>query len=270
MINCPHCESREVKQRHVRTNSDGSKRQRYQCKDCSKWFSVAISGDIDDRAVEPSRNVKRFVITACQNNAEVNVEFAKALHNYCKYHGAKLLVVPIVYRPNDYDHIEYLIPEEIEHEIVSSKVRIHDEVYVMGKFNFIPTTVNPLSGLESLSKGDTLIVPSPQLRMKSSAVSASRHPAILHTTGAISHPEYANNKAGEKARFNHSYSAVLVEVDSDNDFHIRVLNANDENHFNDLGEVWSADSDAPNRFEAPMALVTGDEHALFALSLIHI
>jgi len=132
----------------------------------------------------------------------------------------------------------------------------------MGSFNFIPTTVNPLQGLDSLSKGDTLIVPSPQLRMKSMAVSATRHPAILHTTGACSNPEYTNTKVGEKALFNHSYSAVLVEIDTDNDFHVRVLSADEQGVFFDLGLKYFPDRTIS--FESPAALVTGDEHAIFA------
>lgn len=262
MTNCPHCESEDVKQRHKRLNASGEKRQRYQCNSCFKWFTVAAISEEKENAFM-NTNVRRFVITACQNNASVNTEFVEALQNYCIYHNAKLLIVPIVYRPTDHEVITYNIPEDVDHELVTSKVRIHDEVFVMGKFNFIPTTVNPLSGLESLSKGDTLIVPSPQLRMKSSAVSANRHPAILHTTGAISHPEYTNTKVGEKARFNHSYSAVLVEIDKDNDFHIRVLSADDDNTFFDIGEKWSAHSKVPT-IEYPLAIVTGDEHAMFS------
>jgi hypothetical protein len=98
--------------------------------------------------------------------------------------------------------------------------------------------------------------------MKSLAVSATRHPAILHTTGAISHPEYTNTKVGEKALFNHSYSAVLVEIDSDNDFHIRVLNSDESGEFYDLDKRYYPSGKVE---EAQIsALVTGDEHAIFA------
>jgi hypothetical protein len=266
MVSCTHCNSTDVKYKRDRVNSDGSISNRYVCGSCDKWFSVRCE------KVEPSEDKlstltssTRFVITSCQNNTPVHEEFLYALENYCNYHNAQLLIVPINYRANDFDELTYEIPVDIRHTLVTTKLQIHPEVFVMGKFNFIPTTVNPLAGLESLSRGDTLIIPSPQLRMKASAVSASRHPAILHTTGAVSHPQYANNKVGEKALFNHSYSAVLVDIDSDNDFHIRVLSCDQENRFRDLGEVWSANSiNGPDGFDAPTALVTGDEHAIFA------
>lgn len=258
MTYCPRCTSKDIATRSIRKTSTGIPRQRYQCNSCKTYFTGAFQETIT-KIIESS--TKRFVITSCQNNATVHREFLENLSNYCNYMNAELLIVPIVYRPDDHEVLTYDIPESIPHTIVNRKLKIHSEIYVMGSFNFIPTAVNPLSGLESLSKGDTLIVPSPQLRMKSLAVSATRHPAILHTTGAISHPEYTNTKVGEKAKFNHSYSAVLVEIDSDNDFHVRALSADDSGMFYDLGLKFTPGEDVPV-FESVVALVTGDEHAL--------
>ena len=268
-MKCPICESKDVAIRSIRKNASGELRQRYQCNEsgCAKWFSV--SKDIDqtpdtviERMVNNDHSIKRYVVTSCQNNATINTEFVKALDSYCAANNAELLIVPILYRPNDNDNVVYNIPEDLKHTLVTHKMRLHNEVFVMGSFNFIPTTVNPLQGLESLSKGDTLIVPSPQLRMKSMAVSATRHPAILHTTGAISNPEYTNTKVGEKALFNHSYSAVLVEIDTDNDFHIRALSADESGMFYDIGTQYFPDG--TTKFAGIEALVTGDEHGIFA------
>lgn len=260
-MKCTNCDSSNVVKRGTISNSN---KQRYKCKSCFKWFSSTNSKQ--EQLAETSKfdlnRPKKYVITACQNNAAINEDFAYSLQAYCKFNNAELLVVPIIYRPNDHEDIVFNIPSWLEHTLINSKVRIHDEVFVMGSFNFVPTTVNPLQGLESLSRGDTLIVPSPQLRMKSMAVSATRHPAILHTTGAISNPEYSNTKVGEKALFNHSYSAVVVEIDNDNDFHIRVLSADDFGAFFDIGYLYTPRGDVS--FEGIEALVTGDEHAIFA------
>lgn len=260
MIKCPHCSSEHITTKHIRKNATGSS-QRYKCNSCSKWFSNSIQEEFIPKA--KTAFIKRFVITACQNNASVNKLFLKSLEHYCRYNDAELLIVPIVYRPDDHEEVVFNIPKDTIHTLVRHKMKIHDEVFVMGSFNFIPTAVNPLQGLESLSKGDTLIVPSPQLRMKSMAVSAHRHPAILHTTGAISNPEYTNTKVGEKALFNHSYSAVLIEVDVDNDFHIRVLNSDETGSFVDIGNVYTPEMEYVV-FESPIALVTGDEHGVMA------
>jgi hypothetical protein len=267
VTHCNKCNSSSLKLNGTRINKDGTVTQRYKCKVCFSGFSgqVRSEQEYEPELVEAESSFKKniFVITSCQNNAAVNESFARSLHRYCQIRNAQLLVVPIVYKANAHDTLVYNIPEDVEHQLVTQKVKIHPEVYVMGSFNFIPTAVNPLSGLESLSKGDTLIVPSPQLRMKSMAVSATRHPAILHTTGAVSHPEYTNTKVGEKAKFNHSYSALVVEIDSDGDFHIRVLSANGDGSFFDLGKQYSHDSNEVKPVEVA-SLVTGDEHAVYA------
>lgn len=272
-MQCPTCNSHHTQKRSIRTSPTGSK-QRYACMSpaCKRWFSVSVDQDIIDQPIYPEINphvepenfdgITRFVVTSCQNNATVNEEFVNSLQNYCERNNARLLIVPIVYRPADHHEIKYLIPEHINHTIVKHRMKLHDEVFVMGSFNFIPTTVNPLQGLDSLSKGASLIVPSPQLRMKSMAVSATRHPAILHTTGACSNPEYTNTKVGEKALFNHSYSAVLVEIDADYDFHIRVLCSDESGEFVDIGTKYFPDGSTETEY--PVALVTGDEHAIFA------
>lgn len=257
-MNCTHCNSKNVAKRSIRNH-----KQRFSCNECDRWFSVPVLvNESPNIEFKNTSGITRYVVTACQNNSTINEEFLNSLSHYCNFFNARLLIVPILYRPADHHEIKYNIPEDIPHTIVTHKMKLHDEVFVMGSFNFIPTTVNPLQGLESLSRGDTLIVPSPQLRMKSMAVSATRHPAILHTTGAISNPEYTNTKVGEKALFNHSYSAVLVEIDIDNDFHIRVLNADDKGMFYDLGYQYYPDGVV--LFDRPEAIVTGDEHGIFA------
>lgn len=269
-MKCPSCKSKDVIKRSIRKNVSGELKQRYQCDNyycTTDWFSVLIASEhktdiVPKNVIQDDKAIKRFVVTSCQNNASINKNFVDSLSSYCKFNDAELLIVPILYRANDNDIVSYNIPADLKHAMVTSKMRLHDEVFVMGSFNFIPTTVNPLQGLESISKGDTLIVPSPQLRMKSLAVSATRHPAILHTTGAISNPEYTNTKVGEKALFNHSYSAVLVEIDSDNDFHIRTLSSDENGMFYDIGYQYHPNGDIV--FAGIEAIVTGDEHGIFA------
>ena len=257
-MHCKNCDSKDISVKNIRKNQNGTSSQRYQCNSCAKWFSSLINLKTE----KPIANAKRWVITSCQNNATVNEEFCKSLQSYCEDKVASLLIVPIIYRPDDHELVTFNIPQELDHNLIRHKMKIHNEVYVMGSFNFIPTSINPLAGLEALSKGDTLIVPSPQLRMKSLAVSTNRHPAILHTTGAISNPEYTNTKVGEKALFNHSYSAIVVEIDSDNDFHIRTLNADENGMFYDLGYKYYPSGKI--EFEYPEALVTGDEHGIMS------
>jgi hypothetical protein len=96
--------------------------------------------------------------------------------------------------------------------------------------------------------------------MKTLAVNSVDAPAILTSTGAVTMPRYSQTKAGAKGNFNHSFSAVVIELDEDN-FHYRVLNADDANGFFDVNGYYTKDSYQPDvKIEA---LITGDEHAMF-------
>src|SRR6185312_9367221 len=77
---------------------------------------------------------------------------------------------------------------------------------------------------------------------------------------AITYANYAETKTGEKARFNHSLSALVVEKDGDQ-FYARVLNCDDANGFYDIDGYYLADEYYPGA--EVEALIVGDEHAMF-------
>jgi hypothetical protein len=229
----------------------------------SEKFSEETEIAVDSIYDEPTNaGIKRYVITSVQNNSDINEDFLSSLDTYCSYNEAQLMIVPFVYN-GEGTIVEYNVSPRHRECFVNSRVKLHDELFVMGHFNFSPTTVNPFAGMEPISKGNSLIIPSPQLRMKSLAMSSNQHPAILITTGAISVPNYLPSKTGERASFNHSFSAVVVEIDSDNDYHIRVLNADITGGFYDLDAYYTPYGEVSTNNNIT-CLVTGDEHAIFA------
>jgi len=82
---------------------------------------------------------------------------------------------------------------------------------------------------------------------------------MLTTTGCVTEPVYTSTKQGEKAVFNHSFSAVLIEEDG-GDFHYRLLHVDREGELYDLDKRYSGE----HRFnsETVPALVVGDEHII--------
>lgn len=263
---CPYCASAKVQSRGTKTNQAGSTRNRYQCVDCNKWFSVILS----EAFVEPVKEVKvprfsspmpedyarysRFVISAVQNDTEVNEEFLHALQNYCKVNKAKLILVPIKYKATD--ESTYEVDSEL---LVEGDVLLSKKLRLLANVQITPTIETPLAGLDILSKGNSLIIAHPQLQMKTIAT-LDDSPAQLYTTGAITYANYAPTKTGEKAKFNHSLSALVIEKDHDQ-FYCRVLNCDDNNRFYDLDRYYGPTGvSATGQVEA---LITGDEHAMF-------
>jgi hypothetical protein len=228
---------------------------------CSKWFNrLDNKPKFEPEAIAEFAGFKKFVITSVQNHCAVNHEFLASLKSYCEINDAKLLLVPFKHRiPGDEKETQdrYEIDES---ELFRKEVRLHPKLRLVGDLNINPAIENPINGFEYLSKGDSLIIAHTQLQMKTLPMNAMSTPTILTTTGAVTMPRYSRTKAGAKGTFNHSFSAVVIELDGDV-FHYRVLNADDNNGFFDVSGYYSAGTHIPD--VQAEALITGDEHAMF-------
>ena len=263
MDSCPHCESKKIIKRGTYRKVDRTLYQRVACRDCGRFTSYPLptDGAVIDQLVPMQYASKKYVITSCQNNTAINQHFLAALRSYVEDNDAELLIIPTIYKATmeNPDDVWWDVPAELlcDRNIDLKHIRIY------GALKIIPTAENPLAGLDPLSKGKTVIVGHNQLQMRSLPVSIHTTPAILHTTGTLSVPNYTISKQGEKATFNHSFSALVVEIDQANDvFHIRVLNSDATGAFYDLDKHYLADGTIERHCEVD-ALVTGDEHAIF-------
>lgn len=260
MEHCNHCGSHELWKSGKIAYADGSVRQRYQCKYCLKYTTDKqnVQSSIDRFTPEKVLTGKRYVITSVQNNTPTNLEFLEALQNYCRLKSAELLIIPTTHQEQLYPFplMSWDIDESL---LVRDKFSINGMINVLAHMKINQSSENPLGGLDSLSKGKTLIVPHNQLQMRSLPVLKDDYPVVLTTTGTISERNYVRSKSGEKAEFNHSNSAIMLDF-VDNMFHMRVLNCDDNNSFYDIDGYYSADGFKP--LEYVDALITGDEHVL--------
>jgi len=260
-VSCPHCGSTAAVSRGTRQNVDGLLFRRYACKGCSRYYSVQSM----DKFQSTSEIIgEKFVITSAQNDTPINLFFLMTLKSYCSIHGATLIILPVKYMV-DISEPEIIWHPSIAEYIKDSSVTLTDGLRMLGNINISPAIESPIAGLDYLSKGDSLIIGHPQLQMKTLAVNSVDHPAIITTTGSVTLPNYSETKQGEKARFNHSFSAIVVEKDI-NQFHLRVLNADENGGFYDIDGYYDAGGRTDLKYVE--ALITGDEHALFASPLV--
>lgn len=264
MIQCPNCASDNTQLRGSRTILSGEKRQTYQCSNCRYRFTPNPINAYNKVTSKPKKfnavktlTEQRFVITSAQNNTKINGKFFKSLIKYCELNKARLIVVPSKYVLDSHDLkwdailLKYMVTENV---MLSKKLRL------LAGINLLPTLENPLNGLDSLSKGDSLIIGHQQLAMRSLAVNMTDSATILTTTGSITYPHASNTKAGLKSDFNHSFSAIVIEKEKDI-FHYRSLNADSTGGFFDISGYYSTDKFIP---EAKVdAIVLGDTHAIF-------
>lgn len=265
MTNCTHCGGTHVQSRGTREVKGGKIQKRYFCNDCHNWFSLTknateVLAEKKFSAIIPpfSGQYSRFVVTGVVNNAELHEEFYNSLINYCERNSAKLLIVPI--RGKTYgEQLSWSVPLE---DMTSGTFWLAKKLRLMANLNISPIIENPLAGIDHLCKGDSLIVAHTKMNMRTVANDSTNLPAILHTTGVITKPNYQETKSGVKAEYAHSLSALVIEVDNDVDsgFHVRILNGDDDGGFYDINGYYSGNSHQP--LTEIEALIPGDTHAM--------
>jgi hypothetical protein len=86
-------------------------------------------------------------------------------------------------------------------------------------------------------------------------------PKLLYSTGSVTEPAYSDSRSGVVGNFHHTLGALVVEKDGPR-FHVRNVSADHSGGFYDLNKYYSKDG-VEDCGSVP-ALVTGDEHAIFA------
>ena len=207
--------------------------------------------------VEDLRGCKDFIITSATNNSPTVKPFVEALKQFAKHRSAELLIIPVRYRnpsavtkTTDYKWDESLYPYVLLDDLqVSSKL-------VISTTPLQATAVNPLSGMAPVSGIKSAIYGHPQMGMEVVATPANELPKIIHTTGSVSRPRYSSTKDGGKAKFNHSISAVYVQVVGTKFYPIQLMW--DGKGFYYFDEYWTDEGMSEGHQAAGM--VFGDDH----------
>lgn len=280
-MHCIDCNSDNLKKLGMRFMGK-EKGLGYKCLDCENTFVVptttndvgeeeedfVLNDDLlyvrDDDFIDNLLKSKVFVFTCAVNNTEVNEKFLRSLQGYCATRDARLVIFPIRYRNpsmiHTSDEIDY--PANIVPYLVENNLELLPNVRALGGLKTQATTENPLTGVDGMSKGASLIIGHPQVALKTLPRNADKYPAIVTTTGALTEKHYSTTKMGYKAAFNHSMSAAVVEIDDEGDFFIRHLNFDGEGFYDVNGYYTSDNVDYGHK--KTLGLVTGDEHAIFS------
>lgn len=206
--------------------------------------------------------VKRFVITAAQNATPIHEPFFRALKQYCEYHEAELVVIPLRYKnPTSKWTLSQENAEEWDIELhpylYNQRKKLNENLVLLADIKTQPTAVNPLAGFESLTHGESGILGHTKLQLTTVATPSHRYPKILTTTGAVTLPNYTDSKAGKKGEFHHALAACVVEIIGKK-FALRQINATKDGSFIDLDMEYSGTH--VKKAQRAAALVFGDTH----------
>jgi hypothetical protein len=222
--------------------------------------------------------VKRYILTSAQNNTPVHEAFwnnlllaaedlkaeimvARYTYNKSSYANAKSVKVGHAPTQDDlascwYD--DHLAPHFCDGPGRPERYRLAPGLVWCSEMNILPTDSSPLTSLEGYTRRESGIFPHAKLAMRSVA-SLKKEPTKFNwTTGTVTQRNYIQKRAGLKAEFWHSYSALLVEVDSVGNWWVRQLEADQSGVFYDLTTRYDGKI---TRGVRPIAINWGDVHA---------
>jgi len=267
---CPHCgvEGKLVKD-GTRSRQNG-RQQRWLCNECGKTTANPLKQPPSEEPAHKQFERKlppasRYVITAAQNATPPH-KTLQSLLRYCEHNGAELIVVPIRYRNPTSHWGKQAQTDDWWHPVVvpylySSRTAINGNLILLGDVRTQPTSVQPLTGMESITGACSGILAHPKLQLRAIPTPSHKLPKIMTTTGACTVENYTDTVAGKKGEFHHSYGAIVVEVEDDL-FYMRQLCALKNGSFIDLNMKYTPDG--VELAPPAAALIFGDTHVAFA------
>jgi hypothetical protein len=204
--------------------------------------------------------VRRWLLTAAQDETSIHQPFWRNLLAYAEHLGAEVLVGGFTYQKGLFeDHASRtaVFAEAVQPYMAHDRVCL-GPVDFCAEMNILPTAVRPLSGLDTYSRGRDAVFPHAKIQLVSVPAIEHGKAAVLCTTGACTIENYIEKKAGLKAKFHHVIGATIVEVDADGDSFMRQISATDDGAFYDLDlKIDDGKVTAGHRVEA---LTAGDIH----------
>lgn len=224
---------------------------------------------------------KRFFLTAIGLGQPLHKEGFKAILSFCEKKKAKLILLPMR------AHVRAMEdqPNYYDPELKAYKNCIYTEYVLNSRLKALelqinPQQVNPLTGLHRIrgrteesydkeiveyrdmitrQKKQSIIVAHSKQLMEVFATGNDSYPRIIHSTGAITRPNYLlDRRIGHIATEDHDLGGLIIEVNGD-EFYPRQVQINPANgSFVDLGERFKADGTVVK--EAAEGFVMGDIH----------
>jgi len=210
--------------------------------------TVSIGGTLESPDLRRDKAQGRtFVFTSAQSNTLLHEKFFNGLLKYCKYKDAQLHISRFTYNKQGLssknskvgsaissDTDDTWFDPRIEPYVSDTSLEITKDLVWCGELNILPTRVNPISGFKTYTRQASSILPHAKMFMESIPTMKHDPVKMIYTTGAVTQRNYIQKAAGQKADFHHVFGALIVEVDENDNWWVRQLNADKEGSFYDL------------------------------------
>ena len=134
----------------------------------------------------PVTGIKRYILTAAQNNTHVHEAFWSNLQAMAKHYDAQILVGTFSYNQNNFGKLAVKSGTKKPHEfelwfdpaikpyISDDRIELAPGLTWCGNMNILPTEDNPISGLETYGGSSSVIFPHTKIEMRSIATTSER------------------------------------------------------------------------------------------------
>ena len=178
---------------------------------------------------------RRLILTYQQNQTPVNQKVWQSILTYAKHIQADIGVILGRHK------IQSSYPDPLfepwdsttENFHISTNQQIHPTCEVLGEVNISPNSKYPLTGMEQFARQKTVIIGHPKLHARTAPKLPHEPYRRLLTTGAITVPNYSQSLTGSKAKLDHKYGFVVVELDGPV-IHARQVEVLEDGKFQDL------------------------------------
>lgn len=232
---------------------------------------------IDKKKLQEAKGV---IVTSAQFGTVLNESVWKSFKRYAEHLGYVLVVLPIKYGP-----VMTVYQKELDQRVLTSTFDPRLEGHMLFEdldlaggmlrlntlrmrptlMSFLPDAICERGGKASQ------IFAAPKLELTYRPRLQHDYPKAIMTTGAVTHPNYnvdnlgQQDRTGELAEAEHTFSAVIVEFSAKKTFHFRQLLATKEGEFYDIDpKRGGATLVTPNAIEHRpndvTAAVLGDWH----------
>lgn len=214
------------------------------------------------------KNYKRFFITTAVTGCLADMDFLDSIKSYCDKNQAAFLVL-ISSDPahnhsrGGYGSVDTNILARGGH-IVMADTALNSNLYI-STLKLSAKHIDPITGLGRIGqRNGSFIYASPKQRLKAIAVSNTKLPHMLMTTGAVTRPNYStDNYMSERTAYiaenDHVVGGIIVEIEDNKIYHFRQVQADSNGSFIDLGKQYNADGSIESI--EPEAFVLGDWHS---------
>lgn len=217
-----------------------------------------------------AKKYKRFVISTAVSShlypKKVDINFFKSIKSYCEKNDAKLIVLMCQDVASTRRHFSVGLDPVLKDElIVVNDVKLNSNLHIYG-IKTSAKQINPITGMARHGqRNGSFIYASPKqfLKYVSIGIDTTKMPHAMMTTGALTVADYStemymSHRTSRIAEGDHVMGAIIVEIDDDEKFHFRQVQATSRGEFTDLCTTYYPTG--KTKVE-PAVMICGDYHA---------